>query len=226
MAKLKTKTGGKKSGKKSGAGGALDHSPSHLLHRALQLALDIYAEETGPEAVTQRQYAVLSSVAAQEGLTQTDLVRATGIDRSTLADLVARMIGKGLLARQRSVSDARANTVSLTADGRVALDAAEPRVVAADDRILKLLPARKRDAFLSVLREIGQAAEVEAEEAPVAAAPKAKKKKKDKAAKAEKPAKPAKAKADKPPKAEKAAAKPVEKKKKAKKAAPEAVGAA
>jgi len=122
MAKLKAKAGGKKPGKKGQAGAALDHSPSHLLHRALQLALDIYAEETGPEAVTQRQFAVLSAVAAQEGLTQTDLVRATGIDRSTLADLVARMIGKSLLARQRSTSDARANTVSLTAEGRAALD--------------------------------------------------------------------------------------------------------
>src|SRR5580658_6450289 len=146
MAKLKTKPGGKKAGKKIEAGKALDRSPSHLLHRALQLALDIYAEEAGPDAVTQRQYAVLAAVAAQEGLTQTDLVRATGIDRSTLADLVARMIGKGLLARQRSASDARANVVTLTADGRGALDVAAPKVAAADARILELLPARKRDA--------------------------------------------------------------------------------
>ena len=29
---------------------ALDKSPSHLLHRALQLALDIYAEELGAGA--------------------------------------------------------------------------------------------------------------------------------------------------------------------------------
>ena len=222
MTKSKAKAGGKKSGKKVGAGGALDHSPSHLLHRALQLALDIYAEETGPDAVTQRQYAVLSAVAAQEGLTQTDLVRATGIDRSTLADLVARMIGKGLLARQRSVSDARANTVNLTADGRTALEAAEPKVAAADARILKLLPARKRDAFLGVLREIGQTVEIETEEAPAAAKPK--KKKKEKPAKAEKPGKPEKIKAAKVKAAK--ADKPAEKKKKSKKAAPEVLGAA
>src|SRR5271154_1841106 len=126
MAKLKTKPGGKKAGKKIEASKALDRSPSHLLHRALQLALDIYAEETGPDAVTQRQYAVLSAVSAHEGLTQTDLVRATGIDRSPLADLVARMIGKSLSARQRSTADARANTVSLTAEGRSALDEAAP----------------------------------------------------------------------------------------------------
>src|ERR1700735_436442 len=135
MAKLKTKSG--KAGGKTEAGRALERSPSHLLHRALQLALDIYAEETGPDALTQRQYAVLAAVAAHEGLTQTDLVRATGIDRSTLADLVARMIGKSLIARERSASDARANTVRLTDIGRAALSAIGPKVAAADARILR-----------------------------------------------------------------------------------------
>src|ERR1700735_5074626 len=137
MAKLKTKPGSKKAGRKMDTGKALERSPSHLLHRALQLALDIYAEETGPDAVTQRQYAVLAAVAAHEGLTQTDLVRATGIDRSTLADLVARMIGKSLIARERSASDARANTVRLTDIGRAALSAIGPKVAAADARILR-----------------------------------------------------------------------------------------
>ena len=115
---------------------ALERSPSHLLHRVLQLALDIYAAETGPASVTQRQYAVLAAVAADEGLSQTELVRATGIDRSTLADLVARMIAKGHLARERSSEDARANTVKLGDEGRAVLEAIAPRVAAADQRIL------------------------------------------------------------------------------------------
>lgn len=209
MAKLKTKPGGKKAGKKIEAGKALERSPSHLLHRALQLALDIYAEETGPDAVTQRQFAVLAAVAAHEGLTQTDLVRSTGIDRSTLADLVARMIGKGLLARRRSTADARANTVSLTETGRAALEAAKPRVAAADARILKLLPTRKRDAFLGVLRDMGKVAQAMADADDRLAAPKQKKKKKAKPAKLAKAAKPVKiakpAKLAKPAKASKAA---------------------
>ena len=231
MAKLKTKAGDKKAGdKKAGgkteAGRALECSPSHLLHRALQLALDIYAEETGPDALTQRQYAVLAAVAAHEGLTQTDLVHATGIDRSTLADLVARMIGKNLIARERSTSDARANTVSLTETGRAALTATGPRVAAADARILKLLPARKRDTFLSVLHDMGRAAEPAPASEAEPKAPKAKKKKKakDKAVKAAKPAKAPKApqKATKP---EKAPVAEVGKKKKAKKTAAMAEGA-
>src|ERR1044072_4756117 len=102
----------------------LDRSPSHLLHRALQLALDLYAEEVGAAGVTQRQYAVLAAVAENEGATQSDLVRITGIDRSTLADMAVRMIAKGLLARERSETDARANAVKLTNQGTRVLEGA------------------------------------------------------------------------------------------------------
>ena len=137
---------------KSESSGPLDKSPSHLLHRALQRALDIYAETAGPTAVTQRQFAVLAAVAAREGLTQADLVRSTGIDRSTLAELVARMLGKGLLARERSNEDGRANTVTLTDKGRTALAEAEPRAHAADQAILRLIPSGKRGGFLAALR--------------------------------------------------------------------------
>lgn len=135
----------------------LDRSPSHLLHRALQLALDIYAAETGAGAITQRQFAVLTAVAARDGCTQSDLVRSTAIDRSTLAELVARLITKGLLTRERSSSDARANVVRLTDEGRSVMDDAAPKVAAADDRILALMPAGKRDAFLKTLRDMAKA---------------------------------------------------------------------
>jgi DNA-binding MarR family transcriptional regulator len=131
--------------------GPLDRSPSHLLHRALQRALDIYARSGASDGVTQRQFAVLAAVGASEGVTQTALVRATGIDRSTLADLVSRMIDKGFLARERSEADARANAVRLTEQGRLSLAEAEPRAEAADRAILDLLPSGKQDSFLKAL---------------------------------------------------------------------------
>lgn len=144
---------------------ALERSPSHLLHRALQHALDIYVEAAGVGAPTQRQFAVLAVVAANEGLSQTDLVRATGIDRSTLAELVARMMTKGLLERERSATDGRANIVRLTAAGRAALDQAAPKVAEADAKILKLVPARARESFLSVLLAFSEASEGDPEAA-------------------------------------------------------------
>jgi DNA-binding MarR family transcriptional regulator len=142
--------------------GGLANSPSHLMHRALQLALDIYTDEAGADGPTQRQFAVLDAVNRQSGLTQTDLVRATGIDRSTLADLVARMTTKGLLERERSAVDARAKAVRLSEAGAAALEAARPRVEAADKRTMSLLPKSKRDAFLDMLAELA----VEADAAP------------------------------------------------------------
>lgn len=140
----------------------LDDSPSHLLHRVLQIALDIYNAEAGEGALTQRQYALLQALdGVPDGMTQTDLVRATGIDRSTLADLVARMLSKQLLARERSAADARANLVRLDAAGRKALNEMQPRVLAADEKILSLLSPPKRDSFVKLLRKIAQAREDE-----------------------------------------------------------------
>ena len=139
--------------------GPLAQSPSHLMHRALQLALDIYAEEAGPDGPTQRQFAVMEAVAAKEGLTQTDLVRATGIDRSTLADLVSRMTTKGFLARERSTIDARAKAVRLSPEGLTLLEAARPRVMAADKRLLALLPKGRREMFLELLSELAATAD-------------------------------------------------------------------
>lgn len=137
---------------------ALDRSPGHLLHRALQLALDLYAAETGPGGLTQRQYAVLAAAAAREGATQSDLVRVTGIDRSTLADLAARLMAKGLLARERSPTDGRANAVRLTEAGRAALADTQPRALAADERLMALIPRKgRREAFVEVLQQLAAA---------------------------------------------------------------------
>lgn len=161
----------------------LDRSPSHLLHRALQQALEIYGEELGEGAPTQRQFALLSAAAAP-GRTQTDLVNATGIDRSTLADMVARMMAKGVLERERSASDARANVVRLTDAGRAVLDEATPKVAAADVRILSRLSPKAREAFLTVLAAFS--APIGAPEATgPAKAPKPKGHKPEKLAKAE-----------------------------------------
>lgn len=148
-----------KAGKAAKKVGPLANSPSHLMHRALQLALDIYAEEAGPDGLTQRQFAVLEAASLKAGLTQTELVRLTGIDRSTLADLVARMTAKGLLERERSTLDARAKAVRLSDAGLARLEAARPRVEAADRRIMGLLPKGHRDGFLKQLTELAAAAD-------------------------------------------------------------------
>ncbi|MGO9544314.1 MAG: MarR family winged helix-turn-helix transcriptional regulator [Rhodomicrobium sp.] len=127
--------------KKSGSGRSetIDRSMIHLLHRASQRASEIFALETRDFDLTARQYAVLTTVARHEGLSQTDLVRLTGIDRSTLADVVQRLLKRDIIQRERTMQDGRTYAVSLSQKGRDLLDAIKPYARRADRTVLSCL---------------------------------------------------------------------------------------
>jgi len=161
----------------------LDKSPGHMLRRASQFAYDLFSKEVGSGGLTPRQFAVLITVSQNEGLSQTDLVRLTGIDRSTLADMISRMLKSGLLGRRRTKDDARANAVLLTAKGRSALSKALSKVAAADKRILGSVPAKHRAAFMAALAAIADATSEGEGTAPKAKKKAAKKKAAKKASK-------------------------------------------
>lgn len=117
--------------------------------------MSIYTQEVGADGLTPRQYVLLTAVGAYEGQSQTDMVSATGIDRSTLADMITRMIDAGMLSRERTKGDARANSVKLTASGRRVLQAAAAKIRKAETRMIAPLAANKRAAFLDALRVLG-----------------------------------------------------------------------
>jgi DNA-binding MarR family transcriptional regulator len=73
-----------------------DASALHLLHRAGQVADELFATRLGSSDITPRQHLVLATVAACKEPSQTRLVEKTGIDRSTLADIVRRLVERGL----------------------------------------------------------------------------------------------------------------------------------
>jgi hypothetical protein len=85
----------------------VSRSPMHLLHQAEQAAGKLFSAK-GKVFVTPRQLAVLVAVAESEGLNQTDVMQRTRIDRSTVADIVQRLVRKGALQRRRSWEDSRA----------------------------------------------------------------------------------------------------------------------
>ncbi|RIJ24488.1 MarR family transcriptional regulator [Henriciella barbarensis] len=174
----------------------LSKSTSHLLHRAQQAAVNLSTEALAAQGLTLRQFAVLAALAAEEGQSQSSLVDRTGIDRSTLAEMVRRMEASGYIKRTTSPEDARAKVVSLLAKGRGVYEAALPGVEAADNELLAMIRANRRAGFILSLAAIGAPEEkVEVEEAEAAdaagsdeksAKAKPKKSKKDKAAKADK----------------------------------------
>ena len=117
--------------------------------------------------LTPRQLVVLGAVAHNEGASQTDIVETTGIDRSTIAEMVKRLIKRGLLHRRRTKEDARAYAVKLTDQGRRLLRSVEPLAKAVDERVLDALPTKQREQFVDALSRIVSALQrVEGAESP------------------------------------------------------------
>jgi DNA-binding MarR family transcriptional regulator len=131
--------------KTDGAEYDLGEQPGHLLRRCQQRAVDIFMEEVAPARITPRQFAILATLERVPGLTQTELVAETGIDRSTVGDMIDRLVRRGLVRRQRSGSDQRANTLVILPAGKSMLRAARPAVDRVQLRILApLSPAMRR----------------------------------------------------------------------------------
>lgn len=129
----------------------LENSPLHLFHRAVQVVTEIYQAEMASHDLTARQYAVLFALANSEGLSQSKLVDATGIDRSTMADIVRRMLKKGIIQRKRDKEDARAYEVRITDEGTRLFKTVTPIIHRIEDKLLASLKGKRVDEFLSNL---------------------------------------------------------------------------
>jgi DNA-binding MarR family transcriptional regulator len=130
-------------------------SALHLLHRAGQRADGLFSGRVG-NSLTPRQFAVLQAVAEADGLSQTGIMAATGIDRSSTADLVRRLVSHGWLQRRRTRRDARVYAVRLTSEGRHAWTQAAPAMRATEETLLSFLAPAERLAFLRALATIAQ----------------------------------------------------------------------
>jgi DNA-binding MarR family transcriptional regulator len=104
--------------------------------------------------LTARQYVVLVAVAHKDGSSQQEIIDSTGIDRSTVSQVVQTMIRKGLLKRRRTREDARAYAITLTDYGRDVLKSSEPIVGRIDETLVSALSASRASAFVDNLRAI------------------------------------------------------------------------
>ncbi len=129
----------------------LRRTPGHLLRRAQQRAVDLFIQAVGENGLRPPQFAALVTVYQNPGLNQTHLVDKTGIDRSTVADMIDRMVARGYIERRRDSGDQRVNTLWITDAGIAALEACVDAVLAVQDAILAPVPPEKRAALMEAL---------------------------------------------------------------------------
>jgi MarR family transcriptional regulator, lower aerobic nicotinate degradation pathway regulator len=125
--------------------------PGFLVRRLHQIHLAMFAEECGALGLTPVQYSILTVAAAQPGLEQARLGYEVGVDRTTLANVVARLEGRRLLTRTRGRADRRLKHVTLTKAGLELLERMAVPAGRAHARTIEALPEPEREVFLRAL---------------------------------------------------------------------------
>lgn len=146
-----------KGSRKANGSFELAESPLHLMRLCQQYYGDLYARESGARDLTKQQFTLLCALEHHDGVSQTTLVETTGIDRSTLAEMVRRMRERGLLSRERTEEDMRANAVVITQGGRKALKSARAAAERAERMFLEALPPPERPRLVKLLATIAAA---------------------------------------------------------------------
>lgn len=113
---------------------ALAKYTGSLVRRAQQRHMAVWLSEVSAE-LTSVQYAAMVVLQQAPGVNQRQLGDELDLDRSTIADLVARMVRNGLIERTDDPADKRSYVLFLTAAGKKQLATLRPRV-ASVERIL------------------------------------------------------------------------------------------
>lgn len=125
--------------------------PGHLIRRAQQIAVAIFVEECRDLELTPVQYAVLVATRDAPGIDATRLSEVIAYDRSTLGGVLERVEEKGWVERRPSPGDRRVKRLYLTEAGARLLEAAEPHVRRAQERIVAPLAEPDRQELMRLL---------------------------------------------------------------------------
>ena len=110
---------------------AIDSEITWLLHRAAQRMRASTGETAEKHGLTLRDYIVLSALDKSPGLTQGELGKTLGLDKTTLMSQLDRLERTGLVVRHNDPRDRRLRIPVITEDG----EALRAKVAAACDAV-------------------------------------------------------------------------------------------
>lgn len=138
----------------------------YLVRRAQQVHAALWAQEIDSD-ITSVQFGVLSLLKSNPGIDQRSLGELLQLDRSTIADLVSRLEGRGLIERVRDVGDRRRKILTLTRGGAVQLEDLWEHADRVNERLVGGLGDRDRaelNRLLGILVESAVAEQLVAED--------------------------------------------------------------
>ena len=123
--------------------------------RMAQIALfRDFAQGPGGEDVTPGLFGVLVIVEANPDMKQSELARATHLDRSTVVTVIDNLERRGLVERRVALHDRRSNAIRLTDAGSALLRKLKRQVSAHEKRLLRNFSAAERETFVALLKKV------------------------------------------------------------------------
>ena len=138
----------------------LDVSPLEVLSRVSRLArhLDLARRHAFDQwGLVAWEFDVLSALRRSGEpyqLSAGELVRETLVTSGTMTNRIDRLLARGMVARAPSESDRRTVLITLTSQGREAVDSALADLVTDEHELLAGLSVRERDELAGLLRRL------------------------------------------------------------------------
>lgn len=136
----------------------LSSHPGHLARR-LQQAHHLLWNSMVSEEITSPQFAVLNALTAEPGLDQRTVGERVGLDRSTVAEVIARLLRRELVDKVRDPHDGRRSLLRLTGHGIRTHRKLAVRTARMNQVFLGPLSAGEQQVLLDLMRRVSDAAE-------------------------------------------------------------------
>ena len=129
-------------------------APGHLIRRAQQIAVAIFAERLAAAEITPVQFAILNALSDTPDIDQVTLAKRVAFDPATSGSVIGRLEAKGWLARQSHATDRRRKLLVVTPAGLQALAGMQTAVADVQFQILAPLNADEQKQFLALLTRL------------------------------------------------------------------------
>lgn len=132
----------------------LEAQPSQLLRRAHQRATALFLSDLGPNQFTPPQFAALYKLYEKGSVSQNSLGRMIAMDAATMQGVVRRLHERGMINRTPDAVDRRRIQLTLTDEGRLAVEEALDRAQSVEREILAPLNSREQATLMRLLSRI------------------------------------------------------------------------
>ena len=129
-------------------------APGHLIRRAQQIAVAIFAEHLADADITPVQFAILNALRDTPEIDQVSLAKRVAFDPATSGSVIGRLESKGWVERRADEVDRRRKLLVLTPQGLRALAGMQSAVAAVQSTILSPLAPTEQAQFMQLLSRL------------------------------------------------------------------------